>query len=55
MKPQLLVAAVAFAAFTSACAGANDQHPFGVEACHLEHGLVRSLAHAHRAESAEQG
>ena len=31
MKPQLLVAAVAFAAFTSACAGANDQHPFGVE------------------------
>lgn len=31
MKPQLLVAAVAFAVFTGACAGATGQRPFGVE------------------------
>lgn len=31
MKPQLLVAAVAFAVFTGACAGATSQRPFGVE------------------------
>ncbi len=31
MKPQLLLAAVAFAVFTGACAGATGQRPFGVE------------------------